>query len=233
MAETIAVLGLSKFTYRVALGLAEAGKHVLVVDHDEHDINAIKDYVDRAICGDLNDREMMKEVGVTDCQIIVVGMPSHFALEVLVVHFLSDGTGREIIVQVDSEDEAAAIEKVGATRVVFPEKNVAAQLVRTLTLPGLAERIDLGEDAAIVEVDPPPSFIGRSLKGLDLRKKFNVHVIGWVIQSEGSMGRTETVLAPKPEDPLEEGTSLMVLAKTNQLKNFIAQIEKMKKQEKE
>jgi trk system potassium uptake protein TrkA len=176
---------------------------------------------------------MLMEIGVADCAIAILGLPDHFDISVLVVHFLSNKGVKSIIVQVNSEDEAAAIEKVGATRVIFPERIAAGTLVRSLTLPGLADRIDLTEDAAVVEIQAPHSFIGRSLKGLDLRRKFNVHVVGLIVPPEKANEKPTTVVAPAPEDPLVEGTHLLVLGKTSRLRNFARQVEKIRQQEAE
>jgi trk system potassium uptake protein TrkA len=233
MAEYVAVLGLSTFARTVATDLEMAEMKVLAVDLDESRIDSIKDEVTKAICGDLRNHQMLMEIGVADCAIAILGLPDHFDISVLVVHFLSNRGVKNIIVQVNSEDEAAAIEKVGATRVIFPERIAAGTLVRSLTLPGLADRIDLTEDAAVIEIGAPRSFVGRSLKGLDLRKRFNVHVVGLIVPPENPREKPTTVVAPAPEDPLTAGTLLLVLGKTNRLRNFARQVEKIRQQDAE
>ena len=233
MAEYAAVLGLSTFARTVATDLETAEMKVLAVDHDESRIDSIKDEVTKAICGDLRNHEMLTEIGVADCSTAILGLPDHFDISVLLVHFLSNQEVKNIIVQVNSEDEAAAIEKVGATRVIFPERIAAGTLVRSLTLPGLADRIDLTEDAAVIEIEAPSSFVGRSLKGLDLRKKYNVHVVGLVVPPEKANEKPITTVAPAPEDPLAAGTLLLVLGRTNRLRNFAKQIDKIRQQEAE
>lgn len=228
MAHYISVLGLSTFAMRVARDLESAGNRVLAVDIDERRINAIGNDVTRAICGDLRDRDLLDEIGVKDCDTAVLGLPDHFDIGVLLVHYLSTGGVKEIVVQVNNDDQAAAIEKVGATSMVFPERIAAEQLVRTLTLPGLLDRIDVTEDAAIIEVDCPPKFVGESLKELDLRRKFNVHVVGLIRKPERPGERPQTIIAPDPDDPLRSDDILLFLGKTGRLRNLTLQIEKMK-----
>jgi len=229
MPEFAAALGLSTFCARVAIGLEAAGTKVIAVDVSEARVNAIRDSVTKAFCADLRDREVLRELGVTDCDTAVVGLPDHFDIGVLLVHYLSNHGVREIIVQVNTEDQATAIEVVGATKTVFPERVAAEQLVRSLTLPGLIDRIDVTEDAAIVEVDCPDVFVGRSLKGLDLRRKYNVHIVGLIRKVEGRV-KPQTILAPPAEEPLMAGDVLMVLATTGRLRNFALQIDRLRQQ---
>lgn len=226
-----AALGLSTFCARVAIGLETAGTKVIAVDVSESRVNAIRDSVTKAFCADLRDREVLGELGVLDCDTAVVGLPDHFDIGVLLVHYLSTHGVKEIIAQVNTEDQAAAIEVVGATRTIFPERVAAEQLIRSLTLPGLLDRIDVTEDAAIVEVDCPDVFVGKSLKGLDLRKKYNVHVVGLIRKVEGS-SKPQTILAPPAEEPLMADDVLMVLATTGRLRNFALQIDRLRQQEK-
>ena len=233
MSEFAAALGLSTFCARVAAGLERAGMKVIAVDIEEARVNAIRDRVTRAVRSDLRDRGMLEEIGVGECSLAVLGLPDHFDIEVLVVHFLSRLGVKEIVAQVDSEDEAAAIRVVGATRVVFPEEIAAKQLVRNLTLPGLLERVDVAEDAAIIEIECPASFVGRSLKGLDLRRKYDVHIVGVIQPPEKPGGPSITVIAPQPEEPLNAGEVLMVLGKTKRLRNFSIQIEKLRERDEE
>ncbi len=230
MIKFAAALGLSTFCARVAKNLESAGTRVLAVDVSETRVNNIRDDVTKAVCADLRDREALADIGVLECETAIVGLPDHFDIGVLLVHYLKNHGVREIIVQVNTEDQAAAIEVVGATRVVFPEQMAAEQLVRSLTLPGLIDRIDVSEDAAIIEVDCPGGFVGRSLKGLDFRKKYNVHVVG-LIRKGPEIGKTHTILAPPAEDPLLEGDVLMVLATTSRLRNFALQMEKIRQEE--
>jgi len=233
MAEYVAVLGLSTFAKRVAIGLEESGMRILAVDRDESRVQSIKDSVTRAVCGDLRDQQMLVDVGTLDCGIAVLGLPDHFDTEVLVVHFLSSQGMREIIVQVNSEGEGAAIEKVGATRVILPESVAAGQLVRSLSLPGLTDRIDLSEDAGIIEVKCPDSFVKRSLKDLDLRRRYQVHVIGFVEPQKKPGNKSVTTIAPSPETPLPDDTLLVVLGRNADLRNFALRMEKLRMKESE
>jgi trk system potassium uptake protein TrkA len=228
MADYVAILGLSTFGQSVAIGLEEAGMKVLAIDKDEIRVDAIKNLVTHVICGDLKDQDMLIEVGVTDCQTAVLCIPDHFDVSVLVVYYLSKHGLRDIIVQVNTDDEAAAIERVGASRVIFPERVAGLHLVRSLSLPGLLERVDLSEDAALAEIPIPSQYVGKSLKKLDLRKKFDVTIVGLISPSQEAGGKKVTHIPPDPDEPLGLGMVLMVLAKVNRLRNFTFQLDKFR-----
>jgi trk system potassium uptake protein TrkA len=229
MEDFAAALGLSTFCKQVAVSLEELGKKVIAVDVSEQRVNQIRDSVTKAIAADLRDRDILDEIGVLDCTTAIIGLPDHFDIGVLLVHYLKTHGVPEIIVQVNTDDQEAAIKVVGATRTVFPERDSAAQLVRAITLPGLLDRIDITQDAAIVELNCPAEYVGRSLKGLDLRKKYNVHVVG-LIRHQG--GQPQTIVAPPAEEPLQEEDVLMVLGTTSRIRNFSNQMDRLRKDKK-
>ncbi len=84
---------------------------------------------------------------------------------------------RDIIVKAPNEEHKLILEKVGATEVIIPEKLVADKLVRSLVSPNVLDYIPLSEDYQIYEIAPPSGFMGKSIRELDLRKRFNMNVI--------------------------------------------------------
>jgi len=220
MAKSYAVLGLSTFGYQMAVGLKEAGAQVLVIDLDEKAIQRISNLVTKAVAADLRNEQTLSHLGVYESDAAIISMPDHFDITVLVTHFLKRGGVPEILVQVESEAQASAIQAVGATQAIFPERDLADRTVRQLFTPTIADQIPLGEDVSIIEVPCPEVWNGKTLLELQLRTRHHVYVIG-IKKQTGADRRSEKVeILPVPDRPLKGGDILLILGKLDRLTSF-------------
>jgi trk system potassium uptake protein TrkA len=220
--KSFAVIGLSKFGYRVATGLFAAGAEVIAIDEDEHLIQKISDHVTRAVRADAMDEEALEHLGIFDVDVVVIGFRSSFDTAVLLTMTLrKKNTDVHIITQVDTDEKEEAVKRVGGNVTVFPERDIADRVVRRLITPDLVEHMELAPDVAVIEMEVPESYVGRSLADLGIRAKFNVHVIGVV--SPGSSASTKNVvIAPSAETVFREGETLLLLGKIENLTRFSA-----------
>lgn len=225
MDEFICVLGLDNFGYRTAVTLRELGKQVLVVDRDENVIQRVADKVTKAVAADVRDQEVLRELGVPDADVVIIGLRRHFDVEVLVVHFLQKCGVRKIIVHVETEEKGEAIRAVGATHIVIPELDAAAHLAKSLAMPGLVEQVRVAKDVELIEVECPEAFIGKSLVDLELRRQYDIHVIGIIHKDPKSPGQTQTTIAPSPTHAFEKGETMLVLGKSGSLRKFVSVIQ--------
>lgn len=221
MKNSYCICGLSTYGYRVAARLYAAGKEVLAIDNDREVVERIRDDVTQAVCADLRDRSVLRSVGVLDCSVAVIALPKNFDVAILTTHFLRGEGMTRIIAQVNTEEEAEALRVVGASDVVFPDRDVADRTVRVLTLPGLVDHFALSKDAGIVELGCPGSFRGRSILDLQIRKEYGVSVIG-IKKAQDSSGvpLEHTIINPGPETVLEESDTIVVLGTSRNLSRF-------------
>jgi len=218
--KSFAVVGLSKFGYRVATGLFGGGVDVIAIDRDDQLIQKIADQVTRAVRADAVDEEILEHLGVFDVDVVVIGFRSSFDAAVLLTMMLrKKREDIHIIVQVDTDDKAEALHHVGANVTVFPERDIADRLVKRLRTPNLVEHIPLTSDFAIVEVEVPPSFVGKSLSELDIRARYQVQVIG-IIQGTNHVEEKKVVIAPPAYSLFEKNDVALVLGKTESLERF-------------
>lgn len=216
------VLGLSRFGYRTATGLYEAGASVVAIDRDDAVVQRIAQHVTKAFQADALDLEVVEHLGAFDVDTVVLGMRRSFDASVLLAHHIRQNTSVEhIVAQVDTEQKGAALRVLGVNEVILPESDIAERLVRRLTLPAVMDRIPLSESAALIEFEVPASFLGRSLEELEVRRRYRVHVIGYKRKMEGAAEGEETLhVAPKPDLQFQAGDRLLVLGETSDLDAF-------------
>lgn len=215
--KSVVVMGLGTFGAQTAKAIYEGGIAVLAFDQDQHEIDAIKDHVTHAVCADVLNVDALRAAGAFDVDMAIVALRRHFDTSILVTHTLKKEGVPEIYVRVDTEQEAEAIAVVGATSVIFPERDMAVRIAQKILIPGVTENVPLGPDISIIEMPIPEAFVGRTLMQLDVRNKHGVTIIAI---GAAFRGEERIEVAPAPNLPLPAGTSLFVLGKTDELNKF-------------
>ena len=220
--KSFAVIGLSRFGFRVATGLFTAGADVLAIDRDDDLIQKIAEHVTRAVRADALDEETLEHLGVFDVDSVVIGFRSSFDVAVLLTMMVRKKSDNiHIIAQVDTDEKAEALQQVGGNVTVFPERDIADRLVKRLMTPNLVEHMELAPDVAVVETAVPAMFLGKSLAELGIRSKHGVHVIGIVRPGDGVKGK-KVVVAPPADTVFHEREVLLLLGKIENLNSFTA-----------
>jgi trk system potassium uptake protein TrkA len=219
---SFAVVGLSRFGFRVATGLFSAGVDVLAIDRDDNIIQKIADRVTMAVRTDALDEETLEHLGVFEVDAVIFGFRNSFDAAVLLTMMLRKKNEEiEIIAQVDTDEKAEALRQVGVDVTVFPERDIADRLVKRLMTPDLVEHMDLAPDVAVVEMAVPSSFIGKSLAELDIRARHEVHVIG-IVEPGAGLPERKVLVAPPAKTVFRDGQILLLLGKIANLNLFSA-----------
>lgn len=172
------VIGLGNFGYHVARALYESGHEVIAIDQSRDKVKRIQENCSYTIIGDAGNKEFLVGQGIGEMDAVVVSTGDRSHLSTLITLYLKEMQVPRILVKAVSEDHGRILEKIGATQVIFPEKDMAAKVARGLTSPNILEFLPLTEDMSISEAAPPVRFIGKSLIEIDLRRKYNVTILG-------------------------------------------------------
>lgn len=170
------VVGLGRFGSSVAMKLQELGNEVLVVDENEELVQQIADYVTYSVAGDARDESVLRSLGAAnfDCGIVAIG--SDLAASILITLSLKSLGVPHVICKAPNEQQKRALEKVGADRVVIPEREMAVKLAQNLTSTSVLDYMELSSDCGIAEFRVPTPWVGKTLRELDVRVKYAVTV---------------------------------------------------------
>ena len=171
------VIGLGNFGAEVAETLYEEGHEVVAIDLNKSRIQDIRDSCSYAILGDAANKEFLEAQGVHEMDAVIVATGDRSHLSTLITLFLKELKVPRIFVKAVSEDHGRILDRVGATDVIFPEKDMARRIAHTLSSPNILEFIPLSGEYSLSETEPPNDFIGKTLRELDLRNEFQVTVI--------------------------------------------------------
>jgi trk system potassium uptake protein TrkA len=175
--KRVVVIGLGIFGFNVAKNLYESGFEVIAIDKNKEVIQKIRDYSTKAILADGTDKEVMESIGIQEDDVVIISFGEDLAASSLITLHLKEIKVKNIIVKAPNEDHKHVLEKVGATEVVIPEKEMADKVAKSLITPNVLDYIPLSGDYTICEMAPPDSFYGKTIGDLHLRSRFNVDVI--------------------------------------------------------
>lgn len=172
----ILIVGAGHFGYTLATELAERGPEVVVIDNDPNRAEEIKSKVTQVVVADGTSKEVLARFG-HDADVAVVAMGERIDASILATHFLKEIGVKRLISKATSVDHGRVLKLVGATQVVFPERDEAIRLATSLVTPNLLEFMQLSDDFNIVEVAVPNDFINKSIEQLDLRKEYGLQIL--------------------------------------------------------
>ena len=171
------VIGLGRFGAELATKLYECGEEVLAVDTNESIVDKIADHVTRAVTADARDLDVLEKLGAENFDRAVVAVGSDLAASALITMNLKTLNLPFIMCKAHDDTYREILERLGADRVVLPEREVADKLALGLTHAGVMEYIELSEEFGIVEMEPIDEWIGKSIKDLELRTRYGANVI--------------------------------------------------------
>jgi trk system potassium uptake protein TrkA len=171
------VIGLGIFGINLVSALYEGGFEVIAIDKNKDAVQKAKDCSTKAIVADGIDKEVMEMIGVQQDDVAIISFGEDLAASTLITLHLKQLNVRNIIVKAPNEEHKLILEKVGATEVVIPEKEMARRVAKSLISPNVLDYLPLSDDYMISELAPPNSFLGKTIAELQMRGKYHIEVI--------------------------------------------------------
>ena len=199
------VIGLGRFGMEMAAKLYECGEDVLAIDTDENIIDKFADRVTRAVAADARDIDVLRKLGAGAFDRAVVAVGSDLAASALITMNLKTLGVSYIICKAHDDTYREILERLGADRVIIPEREMADKLSLGLTSAGIMEYIELSNEYGIVEMAAPEAWHGKSIRQLDLRNAYGANV-------NSTRQGDELQIPPDIDMPMDENTALVILA---------------------
>ncbi len=175
--KRFAVIGLGNFGFHTAKALFEDANEVVAIDSDKGRVQAIDPFSTEAVVLDATDKDALKSLGLENMDGVIVSTGTKISTSILICLYLQEIGVKKILAKALDEDHGKILRRVGATEIIHPERDMALRVSRSLSRPNVLDFIPLAEEFDLIQVGPPSEFIGKSLKDLNLRAKYNVHII--------------------------------------------------------
>jgi len=171
------VIGLGRFGSSIATTLYSLGNDVLVIDKNEDLIQDIASEVTHAVQADATDENALKALGIRNFDVAIISIGGDIQSSVMATLILRELGVKYIIAKGNGELHAKVLYKIGADRVVLPEKDMGVRVAHNIISSSILDYIELSSDYSIMEVKAFEDWVGKDLKSLELRKKYGINVI--------------------------------------------------------
>ena len=208
--KTYAVLGLGRYGTAVAKELVKNGADVIAVDKNEQIVQDSSVYLPICKCADITDPEVISELGISNADVVIVAMASSLEGSILAITLCKEAGVKTVIAKCANETHRKILKRVGADTVVFPENESGTRLAKNLLTSGFTDILTLSDDLSLVELTARDEWVGKSLKELNLRKKYTVNVVAF--------RKNGKITAPvNPEELLDKDTEVIAIVNTAKL----------------
>lgn len=209
--KSFIVIGLGRFGSEAARSLCRQGCEVLAIDINNDLVQQISEDVTQAVVGDGRDKEVLRALDAKsfDCGIVAIG--DSLGCSVLATMNLKELGVPYVVSKASDETHRQVLNKLGADRVVIPEKENAARLAKSLGSTNVLDYIELSEDYGIIDTPAPEKWDGKSLIELNVRAKLGVNILA--IKRDGNI-----TVSPSADYKILKGDVLVVLGDNAALK---------------
>jgi len=202
--KSILLIGLGRFGRHIALKLNALNHEVMAIDYNEDRVNALLPFVTNAQIGDSTSEEFLVSLGVRNYDACIVAIGDNFQNSLETTYLLKELGAKKIIARASKEMQEKFLLRNGADEVVYPEKQLGTWTAIRCSSDHILEYIELDGEYAIVELDIPSNWCGKSILELDIRKKYGINILG--IRLNGKLNMNIT-----PNTILGHGISVLVL----------------------
>lgn len=202
--KSILLIGIGRFGKHIAMDLHRLNHQVMVVDDNEERINELLPYVTNAQIGDSTNRDFLESLGVNNFDVCFVAIGKDFQSSLETTCTLKELGAKLVVSRAASDVHAKFLLRNGADEVIYPEKQIAKWASIRYSSDHILDYIELDESHAIFEVSVPKTWLGRSILQLDVRRKYDINIMG--IKQGGRMN-----VSVSPDTLLTEDITLLVL----------------------
>ena len=176
--KSVLVVGLGRFGVNTIKKLYELGHQVMAVDEKEDNVNAVLPYVTDALIGNAANTQFLQNIGIKNFDLCIVAIGDDFQNSLQVTSLLKELGAAFVVSRASSKVHAKFLLRNGADQIIYPEKQLAEWTAIRYSSDHIFDYIELDSSCAIFEIEPPENWVGKSIIELDIRRKYNLNIVG-------------------------------------------------------
>lgn len=207
------VIGLGRFGSSVAKQLEANGCRVLAIDNNENRVRQIAEYVTLAMCVDVTNEDALEELGGKNFDGAIISIGHGLEAAVLATVWAKEQGIGQVIAKAYDEMQGKILAKIGADKIIYPEKEMGVHLANDLAFNNLFDAIELTSEYSIADIGVLNDWIGKDLRELNLRKKYGINVVA--IKRGGTL-----IINPPADQPMKKNDIFVLLGMNSTLKKI-------------
>ena len=198
------VIGCGRFGSSVAKKMCQLGNEVMVIDKDEDSINNIAELVTHTAIVDVTEERDLKSIGLGNFDVVIVAISSDVRASIMATVMAKEMGVPKVVCKAKDELQAKVLYKIGADKVVFPERDMGIRLAYNLASENILDQINLDPEYSIMEIVTPQNWVGKTIIELNLRAKYDITVLAVKTQSG-------LKVMPSPNYKMQEKNILIII----------------------
>ena len=208
------VIGCGRFGSSVAKKMCQLGNEVMVIDKDEDSINNIAELVTHTAILDVTEERDLKSIGLGNFDVVIVAISSDIRASIMATVMAKEMGVPKVVCKAKDELQAKVLYKIGADKVVFPERDMGIRLAYNLASENILDQINLDPEYSIMEIVTPQNWVGKTIIELNLRAKYDITVLAVKTQSG-------LKVMPSPNYKMQEKNILIIIGNTDKISDII------------
>ena len=208
------VIGCGRFGSSVAKKMCQLGNEVMVIDKDEDSIENIAEQVTHTAIVDVTEERDLKSIGLGNFDVVIVAISSDIRSSIMATIMAKEMGVPKIVCKAKDELQAKVLYKIGADKVVFPERDMGIRLAYNLASENILDQINLDPEYSIMEIVTPTNWVGKTIIELNLRAKYDITVLA--VKTTSGLK-----VMPSPNYKMQEKNILIIIGNTDKISDII------------
>ena len=208
------VIGCGRFGSSVAKKMCQLGNEVMVIDKDEDSIENIAEQVTHTAIVDVTEERDLKSIGLGNFDVVIVAISSDIRASIMATIMAKEMGVPKIVCKAKDELQAKVLYKIGADKVVFPERDMGIRLAYNLASENILDQINLDPEYSIKEIVTPTNWVGKTIIELNLRAKYDITVLA--VKTTSGLK-----VMPSPNYKMQEKNILIIIGNTDKISDII------------
>lgn len=208
------VLGLGRFGQSVAKTLLDNNYEVLCCDKRIEPVNELSEYGCHSFQADVTDAKALEQLGIGNFDVIIIAIGENMEASIMATMLAKEMGAKKIIAKAKNDIQKTILERVGADRVVFPEREMGFKIASSLISTNVIDYINLSNEFAIVEVEPIKKWINKTLASCDIRDKYGLNIVAI------KRNIKEIIVSPNPNEVILETDILVVIGENKKIQKI-------------
>ncbi|WP_407856671.1 potassium channel family protein [Enterococcus hailinensis] len=208
MKQNFAIIGLGRFGGSICRTLIKSGQEVLAVDSNEDRVNEYMNIATHAVVANAQDEMTLRSLGIRNFDHVIVAIGEDIQASILVTLMVKEMGVPDIVAKAQNEYHARVLEKIGADRVVHPERDMGQRLAHNLVSKNILDYLELSDEFSLAEINVTNrKFYGKTLNELDFRRRFGLNVVA--IRRD----KQDPIVTPGAEEVVQKDDHLVVIGR--------------------
>lgn len=220
MTKRIGIIGSGRFGDALVQALASQGAEIILMDADRRKIQELSDYVTKAVEGDATNIHALEEAGFASCDTVVVAIGENIEGSVMATVNCKDLGVRTVVAKASSEVHGRVLRRVGADVVIFPNRDRAQRLARSLMTTSQVDLFEIADGLCAAEVPTPEAVADKTLAEADIRRAFDVTVLAVRRLDDADPAAPRQLLIPKADTLIRSDDRLLIFGTSEQIDAF-------------